>query len=185
MKFWGIFELVVGVLFAVESSLGMMKIINMAKEGWWGPVTLGAAILLAIGGLAQLLPKLRAAVFVSLAAASSFGISFLAGELSSTTVIFVVLLAFFAWTMQRMSRTGMRNEAAMLVCAIILVIALGNTTVDLFQFYWNDPSFWPLRKILQFMSPIALPWTLVLILVVHSGRECFGLANPASHPPPP
>ncbi|HEY1579480.1 MAG TPA: hypothetical protein VGF82_20620 [Terracidiphilus sp.] len=173
MKFWGLFELVVGVFFALESTVGMMQIVNVAKEGWWGPVTLGAAILLAIGGLAQLLPKIHAAVFVALAAVVPLGISILASELSPTTAIFVVSLAFFAWTMQKQSRAAGRSEVGMLVCGIVLAIALGNTTVNLFRFYWNDPSFWPLHKILQFMCPIGLPWTLVLLQIIHSGRECL------------
>ena len=173
MKFWGLFELVVGVLFAVESSLGMMQTINVAKEGWWGPVTLGAAVLLAIAGLAQLLPKIHPAVFVVVAAVIPIGISIPAGELSAKMGIFAVLLAFFAWTMQSLSRVPGRTDVGTLFCGLVLSIALLNTTVALFRFYWNDPSFWPLHKIFQFMSPIALPWTLVLILLIHSARECL------------
>ena len=173
LKFWGLFELVVGVLFAVESSLGMMQTINVAKEGWWGPVTLGAAVLLAIAGLAQLLPKIHPAVFVVVAAVIPIGISIPAGELSAKMGIFAVLLAFFAWTMQSLSRVPGRTDVGTLFCGLVLSIALLNTTVALFRFYWNDPSFWPLHKIFQFMSPIALPWTLVLILLIHSARECL------------
>jgi hypothetical protein len=178
-----VFELVVGVLFAVESSLGLMQIINVMKEGWWGPVTLGAAILLAIAGLAQLLPKVHSAVFVVMAALVPIGISLAASQFSMKTVVFAVLLSFFAWTMQRLSHTTGRSEVGAFLCGIVITIALLNTTVALFRFYWNDPSFWPLHKIFHFMSPIALPWTLVLILVVHSGRECMEQAS-TSHPLP-
>lgn len=184
MKFWGIFEFFVGALFAVESSLGMLQIINVMKEGWWGPVTLGAAILLALGGLAQLLPRVHAMVFALIAALLPVGIALAAGELSARTAVFAVLLAFFAWTMQRLSRAPGRTEAGSLFCSLVLAIALLNTTIALFRFYWNDPSFWPLHKIFQFMSPIALPWTLVLILVIHSARECL-IPNPRALIPDP
>jgi hypothetical protein len=41
----------------------------------------------------------------------------------------------------------------------------------LFRLYWDAPEFWPLGQIFRFMLPIALPWTLVLILMVHAGRD--------------
>ena len=44
----------------------------------------------------------------------------------------------------------------------------------LFRMYWNEPQFWPLGQIFRFMSPIALPWTLVLILFVHAVCEVAG-----------
>jgi len=42
--------------------------------------------------------------------------------------------------------------------------------------YWSAPEFWPLAQIFRFMLPIALPWTLVLILMGHLTRE-VGIRN--------
>jgi len=64
-----------------------------------------------------------------------------------------------------------RTEIGALACCIALATSLANTTFMLFRLYWDAPQFWGLGQIFRFMLPIALPWTLVLVLLIHTTRE--------------
>ena len=174
MKFWGVYKLLVGLLAAAESLLGMLRSFNGGGRGIWGPLTIAAAVLLAIDGLAELFSRAGRWdrwLLVALAGIVALSISIVSGEWPGKIWIFGAAVAFVQWMFQELKRTAGRQEMGALLCGVALAISLGNTTLMLFRVYWDEPQFWPLGQIFRFMFPIALPWTLIVVLVVHAGRE--------------
>lgn len=161
----------VGVLATAESLLGMLRSVNAPETSIWGAVTVAAAILLAIDGLGELFEAGNRWVFVVLAAVVPIGISVFSGDWPPRLWMFAVAIGFVEWVFQELKETTGRSEIGALVCCAALAVSLGNTTFMLFRMYWNEPQFWPLGAIFRFMLPIALPWTLILILLAHSARE--------------
>jgi hypothetical protein len=184
LKFWGMYKLLVGVLAASESLLGMLRSFNGVERGVWGPLTIAAAVLLAIDGLGHLFAKVNRWLLVALAAFVPLAISMMSGEWPVKVWIFAAAVAFVEWMFQELKRTVGRTEVAALLCGVVLALSLGNTTWMLFRQYWDEPQFWPLRQIFRFMFPIALPWTLIVVLVVHAVREVIrglkGEVNPGA-----
>jgi hypothetical protein len=171
LKFWGVYKLMVGVLAAAESLLGMLHSANAPEMSIWGALTLAAAILLAIEGFGQQFGAKHRWIFVVLAAIVPIGISVFSDEWPPKLWMFAIALGFVEWMFQELKQTTGRTEIGTLVCCAALTISSGNTTLKVFQLYWDAPQFWPLQQILKFMVPIALPWTLILILLMHSVRE--------------
>ena len=174
MKFWGVYKFLVGTIAAADSLFGMMQSVNGSRETLWGPAALATSILLAIEGLGQLFPRLHRFVLIALAAAVPLAISSRSAEWHPRIWICAIVLAFLEWMFQSIKQGTGRPDIGALAFASVLAAALANTTFELFRFYWNEPSFWPLSQIFRFMSPIALPWTLVLVLLAHAGREVAG-----------
>ena len=171
MKFWGVYKLMVGVLAAAESLLGMLHSVNAPEMSIWGALTLAAAILLAIDGVGQQFGPKHPWLLVVLAAIVPIGISAFSGEWPAKLWMFAIALGFVEWMFLELKQATGRTEIGALVCCAALTVSLGNTTFKVFQLYWNAPQFWPLEQIFRFMLPIALPWTLILILLMHSARE--------------
>jgi hypothetical protein len=171
LKFWGVYKLTVGVLAAAESLSGMLRSTDLPATSVWGAITLAAAVLLAIDGLTELFARVHGWVFVSFAAVVPIAISLSSGDWPEKLWMYAVALGFVEWVFQELKRTTARTEIGTLACCAALGISLANTTFMLFKMYWDDPQFWPLGQIFKFMTPIALPWTLVLILLAHSARD--------------
>jgi len=171
LKFWGGYKFLVGVLAAAESLLGMLRSVNAPETTIWGTLTLAASVLLAIDGLTELFPHVRPWIVVALAAVIPIAISILSGDWPPNLWMFAVAIGFVEWVFLELKRTTGRTEIGVLACCTLLAISLANTTFMLFRMYWNEPEFWPLGQIFRFMLPIALPWTLILILLWHSARE--------------
>jgi len=171
LRFWGVYKLLLGVLAGVESLLGILRSGNGPAMNPWGPVTVAAAVLLAINGLAELFPHLHRWLLVLLAAIVPLGISVSSGDWPLKAWVFAAATGFLEWMFLRLEGATGRGELGSLLCAVTLAFSLANTTVMLFRLYWNAPEFWPLDQIFRFMLPIALPWTLILILLGHAIRE--------------
>lgn len=171
MKFWGVYKVIVGVLAAAESLAGMLRSVNSPETSIWGALTLAAALLLAIEGLTDLFARVHAWIFVAVTAVVPVALSFLTGDWPPKLLIFAVALGFAEWVFLSLKRAAARANIGALACCAVLTVSLANTTVMVFRTYWDEPQFWPLGQIFKFMTPIALPWTLVLILLMHSARE--------------
>ena len=171
LKFWGVFKLMVGLLATAESLMGMLRSVNAPETSIWGALTFAAAVLLAIDGIEELSAAGNRWVFVALASLVPIGISVFSGDWPARLWMFAIAIGFVEWVFLELKQTTARSEIGLLVCCVTLAMSLGNTTVMLFRMYWNEPQFWPLGAIFRFMLPIALPWTLILILLMHSARE--------------
>jgi len=182
LRIWGTFKLFVGMLAAVSSIFGMMQRVSASPGSWWGPVAVASAALLTLEGIFQLLPETYTNLLIALAAMIPIGISSLSGEWPARVWIFAAMVAFLEWTIRRLSSATGRSEIGTLVFSGLLGAALANTTVELFRYYWNAPSVWTLGQIMGFMFPIALPWVLVAILILHSGREVFRARGEIAEP---
>jgi hypothetical protein len=170
VKFWGVYKLLVGMLATGESLFGMIQTVNGGRETLWGPAALAASILLTIEGLGQLFPKLHGYLLITLAAVIPISFPGVFPGWQAPVWIFAVVLAFLEWMFQSIANATAQQDIGALAFSVVLMAALANTTFELFWFYWNEPSFWPLGQIFKFMSPIALPWTLVVILLVQAVR---------------
>lgn len=164
----------VGILAAAESLLGMLRNANGPEASAWGMVTVAAAVLLAVDGLGQFAAAIPRGLLVALAAVVPVGISLGSEESLPGIWMFALAMGFLEWMFLELRVKTGRTEIGGLVCGMALAVSLANTTLMLFRMYWNEPQFWPLGQIFRFMLPIALPWTLVVILLVHSGREVAG-----------
>lgn len=173
MRFWGLYKLLVGVLAGVESLMGILRSANPPELSIWGPLTIGASVLLAIDGLVHLFPKMNRWVFVALGAIIPIAMSALSGDWTRNLWMFAVAVGFLEWVFQEMKQTTGRTEIGALVCCAALACSLANTTFMIFRQYWDEPQFWPLSQIFKFMLPIALPWTLIAILLLHSARQIW------------
>jgi hypothetical protein len=171
LKFWGVYKLMVGVLAAAESLLGILRSANPPEMSIWGPLTIAAAVLLAIDGLADLFVNVNRWLFVALGAIVPIAISILSDEWPVRLWIFAVAVGFAEWVFLELRRSTGRTEIGSLACCAALACSLANTTFMIFRQYWDAPQFWPLGQIFRFMLPIALPWTLIAILLLHSARE--------------
>lgn len=171
LRFWGVYKLLVGILALTESLIGILRSADGPALNPWGPVTVAAAVLLAIDGLAELFPQMHGWLLVALAAILPLVISISSGEWPLKVWMFAAATAFVEWMFQQLEGATGPREIGALVCAATLALSLANTTLMLFHVYWNAPEFWPLGQIFRFMLPIALPWTLVLILLVHATRD--------------
>lgn len=174
LKFWGVYKLMVGVLAAVESLLGILRSANPPEMSIWGPLTIAASVLLTIDGLADMFPGVNRWIFVVLGAVVPVAISAVSGDWPSKLWMFSIAVGFAEWVIQELKQTTGRTEIGSLACCAALACSLANTTFMIFREYWNAPQFWPLSQIFRFMLPIALPWTLVLVLLLHSARELSG-----------
>lgn len=174
LKFWGVYKLMVGVLAAVESLLGILRSANPPELSIWGPLTIAASVLLAIDGLADLYPRVNRWILVALGAIVPIALSALSGDFPSKLWMFSIAVGFMEWVIQELKHTTNRTEIGALACCAALACSLGNTTFMIFRTYWDAPQFWPLSQIFRFMLPIALPWTLILMLLLHSALELSG-----------
>lgn len=176
MKFWGVYKLMVGILAAAESTLGVLQSPNPPEMTVWGTVTIAASVLLAVDGLSQILPNVNRWIYVTLAALIPLAISVISGW-PERLWMFIVALGFSKWAFQRIEQTSSRSEIQSLVCGVALASSLANTTFRMFCAYWDEPQFWPLSQIFGFMLPIALPWTIIIILLLHSAHA-MSLSSP-------
>ena len=94
--------------------------------------------------------------------------------------MFSIAVGFLEWVIQELKETTGRREIGSLACCAALACSLANTTFMIFREYWDAPQFWPLSQIFKFMLPIALPWTLILVLLTHSARELSGSGHERS-----
>jgi hypothetical protein len=172
--------LLVGILALTESLLGILRTVNGPATNLWGPATVAAAALLAIDGLVQLSPRLHRWVLIALAVTISVGASISSEEWPLNLWVFAAAVGFVEWMFQQLEVATGRREIGSLACAMALALSLANTTFMLFRLYWDAPEFWPLGQIFRFMLPIALPWTLVVVLMVHAGREVLGTTRTES-----
>jgi len=161
----------VGALAAAESLLGMLRSVNAPEASVWGALTVAASILLAIDGLERQFDEEHRWPFIALAGIVPICISILSGDWPSKLWMFALAMGFVEWMFQELKRTDGRTEIGTLACCAALAISLANTSIMIFRQYWDAPQFWPLGQIFRFMLPIALPWTLILILLAHSARE--------------
>ena len=171
MKFWGVYKLLVGVLAAAESLLGILRRANPPDISIWGPLTIAASVLLAIDGLTDLFAHVNRWLFVALGTMIPIAISTLSDDWPARLWIFAVAVGFLEWVFVELRRTTERAEIGSLACCAALACSLANTTFMIFRQYWDAPQFWPLGQIFRFMLPIALPWTLIVILLAHSAHE--------------
>lgn len=171
MKFWGVYKLMVGALAAAESLLGILRNVNPPEMSIWGPLTIAASILLAIDGLTDLFANVNRWYFVAFGTTIPIVISAFSDDWPARLWIFAVAVGFLEWVFFELRRTTGRAEIASLACCVALACSLANTTFMIFRQYWDAPQFWPLGQIFRFMLPVALPWTLIVILLVHSARE--------------
>jgi hypothetical protein len=174
LRFWGVYKLMVGVLAGTESLLGILRSPNPPEMSIWGPFTIAGSVLLAMDGLTDLFSNVNRWLFVALGTMVPIVISALSGEWPVRLWIFVVAVGFLAWVFSELRRTTGRAEIGSLACCAALACSLANTTFMIFRQYWDAPQFWPLGQIFRFMLPIALPWTLIVILLLHSARELIG-----------
>jgi hypothetical protein len=178
--FWGVLKVFAGLLAVASSLFGMIQVVPGSPENWWGPVTLSAGALLALEGSSQLFSGLSSHVLIATAAIIPIGIAAMFQDWRPRVWVFAATLAFVEWSIRRLSSASGRSEIGTFVFTGVLSAALAKTSVELFQYYWNAPSFWSLSQIFGFMFPIALPWILVLVLLAHSGREVFASPVAAS-----
>jgi hypothetical protein len=171
LRFWGVYKLLLGLLAGTESLLGMLHGVNGPVVNIWGPLTVAAAVLLAIEGVGRLFSRANRWVLVVLAALIPMCISMLSGEWPPDSWVFAVAIGFIAWVFQELEHATGRTEIGAMACSIALATSLANTTFMLFRLYWDAPQFWGLGQIFRFMLPIALPWTLVLVLLIHTTGE--------------
>lgn len=177
MKFWGVYKLMVGVLAAAESLLGILRSANPPELSIWGPLTIGASVLLAINGLGDVFSKVNRWVFVGLGAVVPFAVSALSDDWPRNLWMFAVVVGFLEWMFQELKKATGRAEIGSLACCAALACSLANTTFMIFRQYWDAPQFWPLSQIFRFMLPITLPWTLIAILLLHSVREMLAVRH--------
>lgn len=170
LTFWGVYKLMVGILAAAESVVGIARSANPPGLNGWGLLTIAASVLLAIDGLKEILPNVNRRFYLAIAAVTPMAIYNLSGTRSGRLWMFAIALGFIEWVSQKLEETSGQAEMESLACCITLACSLANTTFMIFLQYWDEPQFWPLSQIFRFMLPIALPWTLVLILLVHSAR---------------
>ncbi len=168
LKFWGVYKLMVGILAAAESLLGILRSSNPPEMTVWAPVTIAASVLLAIDGLSQILPNVNRWIYVALAGSIPVLMAAASGIWPERLWVFTVVIGFLQWAFHRLERTSNRAEIGSLACCVALICSLANTTFMMFRAYWDEPQFWPLSQIFRFMLPIALPWTLIVILLLHT-----------------
>jgi hypothetical protein len=171
LKFWGVYKLMVGVLAAAESLLGILRSLNPPEMSIWGPLTIAASVLLAIDGFRDLFANVNRWFFVAFGALVPVAISMLSDDWPARLWVFAVAVGFLEWVFLELRTTTGRTEIGSLACCALLACSLANTTFMIFRQYWDAPQFWPLGQIFRFMLPIALPWTLIMILLLHSARE--------------
>jgi len=174
LKFWGVYKLTVGSLAAAETVAGMLRTAYPPETSIWGAFTLAASVLLAIDGLAELIEWVHRWVFVAIAVVIPIAISTVSDDWPQRLWMFSIAMGFSEWVFQELKRSTARTDIGALACCAVLAVSLANTTVMVFRTYWDEPQFWPLGQIFKFMAPIALPWTLILIMLWRSGHEVAG-----------
>jgi hypothetical protein len=155
----------------------MMQTVNGGPWSWWGPIMLGAAILLMTASIHTLAPRLALSWLAAIAAATPITICSAFGTWPLRCWIFAAALGLAAWTAFKLDVTIRRGDLAAFSVSLLLAAS------------WTSVSLNTVRSSLSLNTPnttvvallvLLFYWVLIIGSLARAGKTVFRKQNDRS-----
>lgn len=166
-----------GILYSITALLTgfaafsmMMQTVNGGPWSWWGPVMLGAAVLLMVAGLRALAPRLSVICLAAFAAATPLAICTAFGTWPLRCWIFAAALGLAAWAILKVDATIKHGDIAALSVSLLLVASWTSISVNTFRAYLSPNA---LSTSNVALVVLLFYWVLIMGVLVRAGITVF------------
>jgi hypothetical protein len=165
----GILYSVAALLTGYAASYMLMQTVNGGPWSWWGPIMLGAAILLMVVGIRALAPRLAAGWAATIAAAIPLAICTAFGTWPLRCWVFAAILASSSWALLKVDARVRRGDLAAFSVSLVLVASWTSISINSIRDYLGNhvTTIGPELVVMLFY------WVLILCVLVRSGTTVF------------
>ncbi|MGO8795501.1 MAG: hypothetical protein ACLQLC_11815 [Candidatus Sulfotelmatobacter sp.] len=168
----GILYSITGLLAGYAAFSMMMQTVNGGPWSWWGPVMLGAAILLMVAGIRPFATRLAVGWLVATAAATPLAICAAFGTWPPRCCFFALSVGAFALIIFKADVTVGHGDIAAFLASFLLAASLIPVSVNTVRAYLSpnvaNPSLAvPALLLLLFF------WVLIIATLLRSGSTVF------------
>ncbi len=165
---WGIaaFYVAAAVLTGYAALYQMLQTINGAPWSWWYLIRLGASILLLVGGIKAVAPRVKSGWLVAISAAIPLAFCALFGSLPPRCWIFAFVVAVVALATLLIGSAMNRHGFAAFTASLLLVLSWLPASIATLRDYFagNAPSTSPVA-----LLPLLVLWVFIIGASVLSG----------------
>jgi hypothetical protein len=148
----------------------MMQTVNGGPWSWWGPIMLGAAILLMVAGIRAVASRLAVVWLAAIAAMAPLVICTAFGTWPLRCWVFAVVLGLIAWVILKVDATIKRGDIAALSVSLFIAASWTSISVNTIHAYLSpnilNPSAVALVVLLFY-------WVLIVCVLMHAGISVF------------
>jgi hypothetical protein len=148
----------------------MMQSVNGGPSSWWGPVMLGAAILLMVAGVRAFAPRLAIIWLAVMAAATPLGICTAFGAWPLRCWIFAIALGLAAWAIFKVDVAIRRGDVAAFTVGLLLAISWISISVSTIQSYLSPNAA---RASVIALIVLLFYWVLIISVLLRAGFTVF------------
>lgn len=166
-----------GILYGVTALLTgyaafymMMQTVNGAAWSWWGPLMLGAAILLMTASIHALAPRFPLIWLAVIAAAAPISICTAFGTWPARCWIFAAALGLSAWAIFKLDATIRRGDVAAFSMSLLLVASWTAVSVNTVH---SSLSLGTINTSVVALIVLLFYWVLIIGVAVRAGRTVF------------
>jgi len=162
----GILYVVTALLIGFAAFYMMMQTVNGAPFSWWGPVILGAAILLMVAGIHAVESRIQAGWLSLIAAATPLAICTAFHDWPLRCWIFAAILGALAWVIFKIEAAFKRGAFAAFCLSMIMAAAWLFVSVSTIHSAINA-----LGSNAAVLVVLAFYWVLIIAVLTQSGRS--------------
>ncbi len=166
-----------GILYGITALLTgfaafsmMMQTVNGGPWSWWGPIMLGAAVLLMVAGLRALAPRLSVSWLAAIAAATPLAICTAFGTWPLRCWIFAAALGLSAWAILKADATIRHGDIAAFSVSLLLVASWTSISMNTVHAYLSTNV---LNTSAVALVVLLLYWILIIAVLVRAGTTVF------------
>ena len=143
----------------------ILQTVNGGPWSWWYPIMLGGSILLVVGNIHELVPKLNNLWLVALSALMPLALCGLLGRPPLRCWAFGIALAFIAWIGLAVGSTTRQLNVLTLASSLALLASWLPMSVRTFRVYLSSNASGSNATVLL---PLFLTWALLIATVALS-----------------
>jgi len=166
-----------GILYSITAFLTgfaafsmMMQTVNGGPWSWWGPIMLGAAVLLMVAGFRALAPRLAVGWLAAIAAATPLAICTAFGTWPLRCWIFAAALGLSGWAILKADATIKHGDIAALSVSLLLVASWTSISVNTVHAYLSPNA---LNTSNVALVVLLFYWVLTIGVLVRAGITVF------------
>jgi hypothetical protein len=154
--------------------LMMMQTVNGGTPSWWGPIMLGAAILLMVAGIRAVTPRLAIVWLAAIAATGPIAICTAFATWPLRCWIFAVALGLSAYIILKVDRTVKRGDIAALLASFLLAASWISVSLNAIRAYLSPNALKPNTVALVILL---FYWVLIAGVLLRAGASVLSSAS--------
>jgi hypothetical protein len=161
---------VTGLLCGHAAFFMMMQTVNGGPWSMWGPIMLGAAILLMVAGIRAAAPRLAVFWLAAIAATTTLVICTAFGTWPLRCWLFAAILGVSAWAVLKVDAAIKRGDVAALLVTLLLAASWASISVNTVHAYLSPNASSSTNVVLVVLL---FYWVLILGVLLRAGFSVF------------